>query len=154
MYCLRVFIVALQELHCLLQCFPQVFWCVHSKASLYQVSSHLVIASVSYMPIYVPTVPYGLRLFIVVLQEVQCFVSIIRVIGFYHFTKFCSSTYCLEKVVDKFEELLASQKSPLCQFLTCQSCQEFNTERLCRLKAETKEISCIDEVNETTRKFK
>ena len=59
-----------------------------------------------------------------------------------------------EKVVDKFEELLTSQKSPLCLFPTCQSCQEFNTEILSRLKAETKEIPCIDEVDETTGKFK
>ena len=59
-----------------------------------------------------------------------------------------------EKVVDKFEELLASQKSPMCLFPTRQSCQEFNTEMLSRLKAETKEIPCIDEVDEITGKFK
>ena len=59
-----------------------------------------------------------------------------------------------EMVVDKFEELLTLQKSPLCLFPTRQSCQEFNTEMLSRLKAETKEIPCIDEVDETTGKFK
>ena len=59
-----------------------------------------------------------------------------------------------EKVVDKFEELLTLQKSPLCLFPTHQSCQEFNTEMLSRLKGETKEIPCIDEVDETTGKFK
>ena len=57
-------------------------------------------------------------------------------------------------MVDKFEELLTLQKSPLCLFPTRQSCQEFNTEMLSRLKAETKEIPCIDEVDETTGKFK
>ena len=47
-----------------------------------------------------------------------------------------------EKVVDKFEELLTSQMSPLCLFPTCQSCQEFNTEMLPMLKEKTKEIPC------------
>ena len=37
---------------------------------MYQVS--LVVVSVSYMAIYVPIVMYGLRLFIVVLQELHC----------------------------------------------------------------------------------
>ena len=45
----------------------------------------LVVVSVCYMAIYVPIVTYGLRLFIVVLQELQCLqcclhVDIIRVI--------------------------------------------------------------------------
>ena len=50
------------------------------------------------MLIYVPIVMYGLRLFIVVLQELQCLpnclhVIIIRDVGFYHFIKFrCSTT--------------------------------------------------------------
>ena len=35
-----------------------------------------------------------------------------------------------KKVVDKFEELLTLQKSPLYLFPTCQSYQEFNTEML------------------------
>ena len=48
------------------------------------------------MAIYVPIVMYGLRLFIVVLQELRCLpnclhVCMIRVRGFYHFTKFCYS---------------------------------------------------------------
>ena len=57
------------------------------------------------MPIYAPTVMYDLRLFIVVLQELQCLpnclhVCIIRVIGLHHFTRFrCSKPssflYCL-----------------------------------------------------------
>ena len=41
----------------------------------------LVAVSVSYMPIYVRIIMYGLTLFIVVLQELQCHVGIIRVIG-------------------------------------------------------------------------
>ena len=50
-----------------------------------------IVVSVSYM------VPIVLRLFIVVLQELQCLWnclhdSIITVIAFYHFTKFCLST--------------------------------------------------------------
>ena len=49
------------------------------------------------MPIYVPIVMYGLRLFIVVLQELKCLqcclhVDMIRVIGIYNFTKFHCST--------------------------------------------------------------
>ena len=48
------------------------------------------------MAIYVPIVMYGLRLFIVVLQEQHCLpdclhVCIIRVRGCYHITKFCCS---------------------------------------------------------------
>ena len=49
------------------------------------------------MAIYVPIVMYGLRLFIVVLQELHCLanclhVFMIRVLGFYHGTKFHYST--------------------------------------------------------------
>ena len=56
-----------------------------------------LVVSVIYMTIYVPIVMYGLRLFIVVLQELHCLpnclhISMIKVIGFYHFTKFCLST--------------------------------------------------------------
>ena len=47
--------------------------------------------------IYVPIVMYGLRLVIVVLQELHCLpyclhTYMIKVIAFYHFTKFCLST--------------------------------------------------------------
>ena len=56
------------------------------------------VMSVCYMPIYVPIVMYGLRLFIVVLQELQCLpnclhVCIIRVVGLYHLTKLCCSKH-------------------------------------------------------------
>ena len=49
------------------------------------------------MAIYVPIVMYGLRLFIVVLQELHCLlimftVCMIRVRGWYHIAKFCYST--------------------------------------------------------------
>ena len=49
------------------------------------------------MAIYVPIVMYGLRLFIVVLQELHCLpnylhVCMMRVRGCYHFTKFHYST--------------------------------------------------------------
>ena len=63
MYCLRLFIAVLQELHCLLQCLLLLLWCVHWKVCVYQVSSWLVVVWVSYMAIYVPIVMYGLRLF-------------------------------------------------------------------------------------------
>ena len=48
------------------------------------------------MAIYVPIVMYGLRLFIVVLQELHCLpnclhVCMIRVRGCYHITKVCCS---------------------------------------------------------------
>ena len=52
--------------------------------------------------------------------------------------------------VDKFEELLASQQSPLCLFPTRQSCHEFNLEMLSRLESDIKDIPCTDEVDETT----
>ena len=49
------------------------------------------------MAIYVPIVMYGLRLFIVVLQELHCLsnclhVFMIRIRGCYHVTKFRYST--------------------------------------------------------------
>ena len=55
-----------------------------------------VVVSVSYMAIYVPIVMYGLRLFIVVLQELYCLpdclhAHMIRVRGCYHITMFCYS---------------------------------------------------------------
>ena len=56
-----------------------------------------------------------------------------------------------EKIVDKFEEFFTL---PLCLLSTRQSCQEFNTEMLSRWKAETEEIPCIDEGDETTGNFK
>ena len=76
MHCLRLFIVVLQELHCLLQCLRLSLWCVYLKLCVYLVSSCLVVVSVSYMTIYVPIVMYGLRLFIVVLQELHCLPNI------------------------------------------------------------------------------
>ena len=57
-------------------------------------------------------------------------------------------------VVDKFDELLTSKQSPLCLFPTRKACYEFNSNMLSRLQAETQEIPCIDEVNETIGTFK
>ena len=65
-------------------------------------------------------VMYGLRLFFVVLQELQCLpnclhVSIIRVIGFYHFTKFV----CLHLQVFEIDECIALGKAvgaKICRF--------------------------------------
>ena len=66
---------------------------------IYQVTSRLAFVSVSYIYMYVPIVMYHLRLFIVVLQELQCLicclhVDIIRVIhvGIHQFTKFHLTT--------------------------------------------------------------
>ena len=42
----------------------------------YVYTKFLVVVSVSYMTIYVPIVMYGLRLFIVVLQELHCLPNI------------------------------------------------------------------------------
>ena len=99
-------LVLLQELHCL-QCLLLLLWCVHIKVCSNQVSSLLVL--VSYMAIYVPIVMYGLRLFIVVLQELQCLtnclhVSIIRVIGVYQFTKYFA---CLHLQVFEIAKCIA-----------------------------------------------
>ena len=38
MYGLRLFIVVLQELHCLLQCLLLLLWCVPIQVRVYQVS--------------------------------------------------------------------------------------------------------------------
>ena len=57
-------------------------------------------------------------------------------------------------VVDKFDELLTSKQSPLCLFPTRKACHEFNSNMLSRLQAETQEIPCTNEVNETVGTFK
>ena len=57
-------------------------------------------------------------------------------------------------VVDKFDELLTSKQSPLCLFPTRKACHEFNSNMLSRLQAETQEIPCTDDVNETVGTFK
>ena len=57
-------------------------------------------------------------------------------------------------VVDKFEELLANKQSPLCLFPTRKACLDFNSKMRSRLEAETHEIPCIDDVNETIGTFK
>ena len=71
------------------------------------------------MAIYVPIVMYGLRLFIVVLQELHCLPNCLhvfmnRVIGCYHVTKFRFSTpssfgdsyiYCLRLFIVVLQKL-------------------------------------------------
>ena len=57
-------------------------------------------------------------------------------------------------VVDKFDELLTSKQSPLCLFPTRKACHELNSNMLSRVQAETQEIPCTDEVNETVGTFK
>ena len=59
-----------------------------------------------------------------------------------------------KSTVDKFEELLSTDKSPLCLFPTREACQNFNSEILSKLDTKTKEIPCVDEVNETQGTFK
>ena len=49
--------------------------------------------------------------------------------------------------VDKFEELLSTDKSPLCLFPTRDACQKFNSDMLSKLDSEAKEIPCVDEVD-------
>ena len=56
--------------------------------------------------------------------------------------------------MDKFEELMAAKQSTLCLFATRKACQDFNLEKLSRLQADTKEIPCVDEVDETTGTLK
>ena len=61
----------------------------------------------NYIPIYVAIVMYGLRLFIVVLQELHCLpnclpVTYNRVIGFYHFTEFRCSTPSIVSEIAKY----------------------------------------------------
>ena len=75
MYCLRVFIVVLQEYY-------NVYHDLLKFMRIPSFSPQLVGVSVSYMPSYISIIIYGLRLFIVVLQELQCclHVDIIRVI--------------------------------------------------------------------------
>ena len=67
MYCLRLFIAVLQELHCLIQCGMFTEKYVYTKFCL---------DWLLYMAIYVPIVMYGQRLFIVVLQELHCLPNI------------------------------------------------------------------------------
>ena len=57
-------------------------------------------------------------------------------------------------VVDKFQELLSSNKSPLCLLPTRKLCEQFNAEKLSRLESETKIIPSIDEFDETKGTFK
>ena len=52
-------------------------------------------------------------------------------------------------VVDKFEELQSQGRSPVCLFPTRKACRKFNCEMLSRLSAETIEIPCVDDVDET-----
>ena len=106
-YCLRV---VLQELHvqctCTCTLFTAVFAMFNLLCSLNSVCipsfvligycvSELLCSSTCIM--CVPIAMYGLKLYIVVLQELQCLpnylhVIIIRDVGFYHFTKFLCST--------------------------------------------------------------
>ena len=57
-------------------------------------------------------------------------------------------------VVDKFQEIMSNDQSPLCLFPTRQMCQDFNFDMLVELHSKVKEIPCIDEVNETKGTFK
>ena len=59
-----------------------------------------------------------------------------------------------ESTVDKFEQLLSEDKSPLCLFPTREACQQFNNDMMARLDSDTKELPAIDEFDETQGTFK
>ena len=83
MYCLRLFIVFF-TITTLFTTMFTVIVVVHSLKSMCIPSFVLI----GYC-VYVPIVMYGLRLFIVVLQELHCLhVFMIRVRGWYDITKF------------------------------------------------------------------
>ena len=90
-YCLRLLFYTQ-----VLQCLDILF--VYSLKSIHIPSFVLIGYCVSELHAHLcPIIMYDVRLFIVVLQELQCLpnslhVIIIRVMGFYHFTKFCWST--------------------------------------------------------------
>ena len=88
MYCLRLFIVFFTRTTTMFT----VIIVVYSLKSMCIPSFVLIGYCVSELH-GVPIVMYGLRLFIVVLQELNCLhVCMIRVRGWYHITKFCYST--------------------------------------------------------------
>ena len=60
----------------------------------------------------------------------------------------------MTSTVDKFEELLSTNKSPLCLFPTREACQNFNLEMLSKLGTKMKEIPFVDKVDETRGTFK
>ena len=77
MYCPRLFIVVLQELHCLLLLL--LLWCVHWKVCVYQ--AFLIGCCVSELRGHMcPIVMYCVRLFIVVLQELHCLSNCLHVV--------------------------------------------------------------------------
>ena len=98
MYCLRLF---LQELHCLLQCLPWLF-CVfiekhvypklHLDWFLFQRTTH-------------PIVMYGLRLFIVALQEQQIVYMLLSSELWVPITS--PSSVCLDLVVSEIAKCIA-----------------------------------------------
>ena len=92
MYCLRLFIVFFYKNYI-------VYYNVYCYYCGAFIERH-VYTKMGYcgiLTIYVPIVMYGMRLFIVVLQELHCLlnclhVCMIRVRGCYHIIKFCYST--------------------------------------------------------------
>ena len=70
MYDLKLFIVALQELQCIIKLFTTMFTMIVLVCSLNSTClPNLVVMSMNYMCIYVPIVMYSLRLFIVVYKN-------------------------------------------------------------------------------------
>ena len=67
--------MVLQELHYLLQCLLLLLWCVGK----YVYTKFCNCCERSYMAIHVPLVRYGLRLFVVVLQELHCLPNYLHV---------------------------------------------------------------------------
>ena len=69
------------------------------------------------MPIYVPIIMYAVRLFIVVLQELQCLpnclhIGIIKVMSF--FTKFCSSTLLASEIANVLPKVVLQELHYFC----------------------------------------
>ena len=78
---------------------PEAIYCCFTRTTLFTTMFTVIIVMGSLKSMCIPSsiVMYGLRLFIVVLQELHCLpnclhISMLKVIGFYHFTKFCLST--------------------------------------------------------------
>ena len=65
--CLRLFVVILQDLHCL-----QRFYYVEHCGLSYKISHLADLSLVIYRIVWPPLIIHGLRLFLFILQEVHC----------------------------------------------------------------------------------
>ena len=73
--CLRLFVVILQDLHCLQRFYHNVDHC-GIKLYYHKKISHLAdLSLVRYRIVWPPLIIHGLRLFLFILQEVHCLQS-------------------------------------------------------------------------------